>query len=65
VSANNQDTEGRTHVLTQNTHDAASAHTRRSGRPPSPPFAPGAIGFRAMMKVPYNRNPFGGAQVAA
>jgi hypothetical protein len=29
------------------------------------PFAPGAIGFRAMMKVPLNGNPFGGAQVAA
>jgi hypothetical protein len=31
----------------------------------SRPFAPGAIGFRAMMKVPLNGNPFGGAQVAA
>ena len=29
------------------------------------PFAPGAIGFRAMMKVPLNEDPFGGAQVAA
>jgi hypothetical protein len=29
------------------------------------PFAPGAIGFRAMMKVPLNGDPFGGAQVAA
>ena len=29
------------------------------------PFAPGAIGFRVMMKVPYNGDPFGGAQVAA
>ena len=29
------------------------------------PFAPGAIGFRAMTKVPYNGEPFGGAQVAA
>jgi hypothetical protein len=29
------------------------------------PFAPGAIGFRAMMKVPLNGHPFGGAQVAA
>ena len=29
------------------------------------PFAPGAIGFRAMTKVPYNGDPFGGAQVAA
>jgi hypothetical protein len=29
------------------------------------PFAPGAIGFRAMTKVPYNGKPYGGAQVAA
>src|SRR5579862_4047451 len=29
------------------------------------PFAPGAIGFRAMIKVPLNGNPFGGAHVAA
>src|SRR5215207_1517676 len=29
------------------------------------PFAPGAIGFRAMSKVPYNGDPWGGAQVAA
>src|ERR1700722_763065 len=29
------------------------------------PFAPGAIGFRAMMKVPLNGNPFGGRQAAA
>ena len=29
------------------------------------PFAPGAIGFRTMTKVPYNGEPFGGAQVAA
>jgi hypothetical protein len=29
------------------------------------PFAPGAIGFRAMMKVPLNGDPFGCAQVAA
>ena len=29
------------------------------------PFAPGAIGFRAMTKVPLNGDPFGGAQVAA
>jgi hypothetical protein len=40
------------------THAEAAALLRR-------PFAPGAIGFRAMMKVPYNGNPFGGAQVAA
>jgi hypothetical protein len=29
------------------------------------PFAPGAIGFRAMTKVPYDGDPWGGAQVAA
>jgi hypothetical protein len=29
------------------------------------PFAPGAIGFRAMTKVALNGNPYGGAQVAA
>ena len=29
------------------------------------PFAPGAIGFRAMTKVAYNGDPWGGAQVAA
>ena len=44
-------------------------------RPPAPtrrrsscfrrPFAPGAIGFRAMSKIPYNGDPWGGAQVAA
>jgi hypothetical protein len=40
------------------THAEAAAQFRR-------PFAPGAIGFRAMSKVPYNGEPFGGAQVAA
>ena len=29
------------------------------------PFAPGTIGFRAMTKVPYNGQPYAGAQVAA
>ena len=29
------------------------------------PFAPGAIGFRAMSKVAYDGDPWGGAQVAA
>jgi hypothetical protein len=29
------------------------------------PFAPGAIGFRAMTKVPHGDDPWGGAQVAA
>jgi hypothetical protein len=40
------------------THAEAAALFRR-------PFAPGAIGFRAMSKVSRNGNPFGGAQVAA
>src|SRR5436309_5429846 len=40
------------------THADAAVQFRR-------PFAPGAIGFRAMTKVPYNGDPFGGAQVAA
>jgi hypothetical protein len=40
------------------THAPAAELLRR-------PFAAGAIGFRAMMKVPLNGNPFGGAQVAA
>src|SRR5438067_4313901 len=45
---------------------APSAHTHaRAAELFRRPFAPGAIGFRAMMKVPLNGNPFGGAQVAA
>jgi hypothetical protein len=40
------------------THAEAAALLRR-------PFAPGAIGFRAMMRVPYDDNPVGGAHVAA
>ena len=44
--------------LPAHTHADAAALFRR-------PFAPGAIGFRAMSKVPYNGDPFGGAQVAA
>jgi hypothetical protein len=40
------------------THAEAAAMLRR-------PFAPGAIGFRAMTKVPYNGQPYAGAQVAA
>ena len=40
------------------THAEAAALLRR-------PFAPGAIGFRAMMRVPFNGDPFGGAHVAA
>jgi len=44
--------------LPARTHTEAAALFRR-------PFAPGAIGFRAMTKVPHNGDPFGGAQVAA
>jgi len=40
------------------THAEASVLFRR-------PFAPGAIGFRAMTKVPYRGEPYAGAQVAA
>jgi hypothetical protein len=40
------------------THAEAAALFRR-------PFAPGAIGFRAMTKVPYKGEPYAGAQVAA
>ena len=40
------------------THSEAAALFRR-------PFAPGAIGFRAMTKVPYQGQPYAGAQVAA
>src|SRR3954454_15229548 len=40
------------------THAEANALFRR-------PFAPGAIGFRAMSKVPWNGDPWGAAQVAA
>src|SRR3954462_9546976 len=45
-------------VAPARTHDDAIALFRR-------PFAPGAIGFRAMSKVPWNDDPWGGAQVAA
>jgi len=44
--------------LPARTHDQAAELLRR-------PFAPGAVGFRAMMKVPLNGDPFGGAQLAA
>src|SRR5438067_5591227 len=45
---------------------APSAHTHaQAAELFRRPFAPGAIGFRAMMKVPLNGNPFGGAHVAA
>ena len=44
--------------LPARTHTEAAALFRR-------PFAPGAIGFRAMTKAPLNGDPSGGAQVAA
>ena len=44
--------------LPARTHAEAMVHFRR-------PFAPGAIGFRAMMRAPYNDDPVGGAHVAA
>src|SRR3954451_12049093 len=44
--------------LPARTHDEALAHLRR-------PFAPGAIGLRAMSKAPWGDDPWGGAQVAA
>lgn len=44
--------------LPARTHAHAAAQFRR-------PFAPGAIGFRAMMKVRYNGEPESGATVAA
>jgi hypothetical protein len=44
--------------LPARTHAEAAALFRR-------PFAPGAIGFRAMTKVPHNGQPYAGAQVAA
>jgi hypothetical protein len=44
--------------LPARTHAEAAVLFRR-------PFAPGAIGFRAMTKVPYKGAPYAGAQVAA
>jgi hypothetical protein len=44
--------------LSARTHAEAAALFRR-------PFAPGAIGFRAMTKAPYNGNAVGGVQIAA
>jgi hypothetical protein len=46
------------HNAPARTHAEAGALLRR-------PFAPGAIGFRAMTKVAYNGQPYAGAQVAA
>ena len=45
-------------VAPARTHAQAGELLRR-------PFAPGAIGFRAMTKVTYNDEPYGGAHVAA
>jgi hypothetical protein len=56
--------------------DPTTAPATRSTEPPARthaeaaellrrPFAPGAIGFRAMTKVTLNADPYGGAQVAA
>jgi hypothetical protein len=62
-----QHKEQETHMSNQNqanvnppasTHAQAAALFRR-------PFAPGAIGFRAMTKVAYHGQPYAGAQVAA
>src|SRR3989440_12548107 len=50
-------TDGRA-AMPARTHAHAGELLRR-------PFAQGAIGFRAMMKVRLNGDPFGGAQVAA
>ena len=50
--------------MTTTTTAWANLPARTHARPAEPlrrPFAPAAIGFRAMMKVPYNDNPFGGA----
>ncbi len=46
------------------TRPPARTH-REAGELLRRPFAPGAIGFRAMTKVPYANDPYGGAQVAA
>src|SRR3954453_10380876 len=46
------------HVPPARTHAQAGDLLRR-------PFAPGAIGFRAMSKTPHGGDPYGGAQVAA
>src|SRR3954470_21516725 len=47
-----------THVTPARTHAQATELLRR-------PFAPGAIGFRAMSKTPLGNDPYGGAQIAA
>src|SRR3954463_919257 len=47
-----------TPVRPARTHAQASDLLRR-------PFAPGAIGFRAMSKTPLGNDPYGGAPVAA
>src|SRR3954447_14662834 len=47
-----------THVTPARTHAQTNELLRR-------PFAPGAIGFRAMSRTPLRGDPYGGAQVAA
>jgi hypothetical protein len=54
--------------MSTNTTERATLHARTHAHAAEllrRPFAPGAVGFRAMMKVPLNGDPFGGAQVAA
>src|SRR5688500_7958499 len=51
-------TAAATAAVPARTHAQAGELLRR-------PFAPGAIGFRAMTKVAFNGEPYAGAQVAA
>jgi hypothetical protein len=54
--------------MTDNSHTGTNAPARthaEAGLLFRRPFAPGAIGFRAMTKVQYNGQPYAGAQVAA
>ena len=54
--------------MSNNTHSTANPPARTHAEAATlfrRPFAPGAIGFRAMTKVPYNGQPYAGAQVAA
>jgi hypothetical protein len=49
-----------------NAHEATLARTHaQANELLRRPFAPGAIGFRAMSKTPLGGDPYGGAQVAA
>ena len=51
-------------LTSQNVNPPARTHAE-AARLFRRPFAPGAIGFRAMTKVPYRGQPYAGAQVAA